>query len=160
MVKDRKNRDENPKNSDFVMFLRKRAPIYLGLTGVFLIFLVPELTKGDLVNAFPALSAEDQQIVDILMAYNGPNESGLTVLEALSKKIDEEYPDERIYNDKKTSVNLFVSKIDSENYQVMLDFKTHKDEINYDWNVNTDSHDIESNNQESKHIIDIVDFYD
>jgi hypothetical protein len=75
-------------------------------------------------------------------------------------KISEEYPDEKIYDNKKTKVELTVSNIDSEEYQVILNFKSHKGEMNYDWNVNMSSEKIISNNQESKYIIDLVDFYD
>lgn len=160
MGRDRKRKEEKPKKNDFKAFLKKRAPIYLGLIGLFLIFVVPELTKGDLESSLPELSAEDQQVVDILMGYDGPNESGLTVMEALSDKIAEEYPDEKIYSNKKTSVDLTVSKINSEEYQVMFDFKSHKGEMNYDWNVNVNSNQIDANNPDSKHILGLVDFYD
>ncbi|MDC4231695.1 MAG: hypothetical protein M8319_05155 [Nitrosopumilus sp.] len=155
-----KDKEEKPKKNDFKVFLRKRAPIYLGLIGLFIIFIVPDLTKSDLESSFPELVFEEQQAVDALMGYNGPNESGLTVMDAISMKISEEYPDEKIYDNKKTNVELIVSSIDSEKYQVMLNFESHKGEINYDWNVDMSSGEITSNNQESKYIIDLVDFYD
>jgi len=160
MGKDRKDKEEKPKKNDFKAFLRKRAPIYLGIIGLFIIFIVPDLTKGDLESSFPELSSEEQQVVDILMGYNGPNESGLTVMDAISMKISEEYPDEKIYDNKKTNVSLTVSSVDSEEYQVVLNFESHKGEMNYNWNVDVSSGKITSNNQESKYIIDLVDFYD
>ena len=159
MTKDRK-KEEKPKKSDFKAFLKKRAPIYLGLIAMFVIFAIPELTKGDLESTFPELSDEEQQVVDILMEYDGPNESGLTVMDAISNKISDKYPDEKIYDDKKTIVELTVSSIDSEKYQVILNFESHKGELNYNWNVDISSEEITSNNPESKHIIDVVDFYD
>jgi len=160
MGKDRKEKKEKPKKSDFKAFLRKRAPIYLGIIGLFILFIVPDLTKGDLQSSFPELTSEEQQVMDILMGYNGPNDSGLTVMDAISMKISEEYPDERIFDNKKTKVELTVSNIDLDEYQVILNFESHKGEMNYNWNVNTDSKKITSNNPESKHIIDLVDFYD
>ena len=160
MAKDKKKKEEKPKKSDFKAFLKKRAPIYLGLIAMFVVFAVPELTKGDLESSFPELSAEEQQVIDVLMGYNGPNESGLTVMDAISNKISEEYPDEKIFDNKKTNVELTVSSVDSEKYQIILNFKSHKGEMNYDWNVDLSSGEIISNNQESKHIIDVVDFYD
>ena len=160
MAKDKKKKEEKPKKSDFKAFLKKRAPIYLGLIAMFVVFAVPELTKGDLESSFPELSAEEQQVIDVLMGYNGPNESGLTVMDAISNKISEEYPDEKIFDNKKTSVELTVSSVDSEKYQIILNFKSHKGEMNYDWNVDLSSGEIISNNRESKHIIDVVDFYD
>jgi len=160
MGKDRKEKEEKPKKSDFKAFLKKRAPIYLGIMGLFILFVVPDLMKGDLESSFPELSSEEQQVVDILMGYNGPNESGLTVMDAISMKISEEYPDEKIYDSKKTNVELTVSSVDSEEYQVVLNFESHKGEMNYNWNVDMSSGKITSNNQESKYIIDLVDFYD
>jgi len=160
MGKDRKEKEEKPKKNDFKAFLRKRAPIYLGIMGLFMLFVVPDLMKGDLESSFPEFTSEERQIVDILMKYDGPNDSGLTVMDAISMKISEEYPDEKIYDNKKTKVELTVTNIDSEEYQVVLNFKSHKGEMNYDWNVNTSSEKIISNNQESKYIIDLVDFYD
>ena len=160
MGKDRKEKEKKPKKSDFKAFLRKRAPIYLGIMGLFILFVVPDLMKGDLESSFPELTSEEQQVIDILMKYDGPNDSGLTVMDAISMKIDEEYPDEKIYDNKKTKVELIVSNINSEEYQVVLNFKSHKGEMNYDWNVNVSSEKITSNNQESKYIINLVDFYD
>ncbi len=160
MGKDRKDKEEKPKKSDFKAFLRKRAPIYLGIIGLFILFVVPDLMKGDLESSFPELLSEEQQVVDVLMEYNGPNESGLTVMDAISMKISEEYPDEKIYDNKKTNVSLTVSSVGSEEYQVVLNFESHKGEMNYNWNVDMTSGKITSNNQESKYIIDLVDFYD
>jgi hypothetical protein len=155
-----KDKEEKPKKNDFKAFLRKRAPIYLGIMGLFILFVVPEFTKGDLESSFPELSSEEQQVIDVLMGYNGPNESGLTVMDAIEMKISEEYSDEKIYDNKKTNVDLTVSNIDSEKYHVVLNFESHKEDFHYDWDVDTSSKKITSNNPESKHIIDLVDFYD
>ncbi len=160
MGKDRKEKEEKPKKNDFKAFLRKRAPIYLGLIGLFILFVVPDLMKGDLESSFPELTSEEEQVMDILMKYDGPNDSGLTVMDAISMKISEEYPNEKIYDNKKTIIELTVSNVDSEEYQVVLNFESHKGEMNYNWNVEMGSGKITSNNQESKYIIDLVDFYD
>ncbi|BDQ29996.1 MAG: hypothetical protein K5798_00780 [Nitrosopumilus sp.] len=160
MVKNNKKKEEKPKKNDFKSFLRKRAPIYLVIITIFVIFAIPELTKSDLQSRFPELTSEQKQVVDILMNYNGPNESGLTVMEAITNRINEEYPDEKIFDNKKTIVELAVSKINDEEYHFILDFESYKGELNYDWNVNKISGKITSNNQDSKHIIDLVDFYD
>jgi hypothetical protein len=161
MAKDKKKKEqEKPKKNDFKSFLKKRAPIYLALIAMLVVFVIPEMTKGTLEKSLPELSAEDQQVVDILMKYNGPNNDGLTVFEALENKISEEYPDEKIYDHKKTIVNLSVTNVDSEEYKVIFNFVSHKGEMNYDWNVNVNSEEITSNNSESKYIIDLVNYYD
>src|SRR3970282_1791558 len=105
MGKNIKKKEDKPKKSDFKVFLKKRAPIYLGIIAIFVVFIIPELTKTDLQSSFPDnLTDEEKQIVEILMSYNGPNEKGLTVMNAIKEQIVAEYPDEKIYNDKRTKV--------------------------------------------------------
>jgi len=161
MVKDKKKKEgEKPKKNDFKSFLKKRAPIYLALIAMFVIFVIPEMTKGTLEKSLPELSVEDQQAVDILMKYSGPDNDGLTVLEALENRISEEYPDEKIYDNKKTTVDLTVANLNSEEYQITFNFESYKGEMNYDWKVNVNSEEITSNNPEAKYIIDLVKYYD
>ncbi len=160
MGKEKKKKEDKPKKNDFKSFLKKRAPIYLALIAMFVVFVIPEMTKGTLEKSFPEFSAEEQQVIDILMKYDGPNNSGLTVLEALETKISEEYPDEKIFDNKKTSIDIKISTVNPDEFKVLLDFKSHKGEINYDWNVNVVSEKIDSNNPNSKYIIDLVDYYD
>ncbi|QLH03639.1 hypothetical protein C5F47_08860 [Nitrosopumilus cobalaminigenes] len=161
MAKDKKKKEEEkPKKNDFKSFLKKRAPIYLALIAMLVVFVIPEYTKGTLEKSFPEFSAEEQQVIDILMKYDGPNNDGLTVLEALENKIEEEYPNEKIYDHKKTVVDLVVTNVDSEEYKVNFNFKSHNGEMNYDWNVNVISEEISSNNPDAKYIIDLVNYYD
>ena len=160
MVKEKKKKEEKPKKKDFRAFLKKRAPIYLAIIAMFVIFAIPELTKGDLQSSFPELTSEEKQVLDMLMKYNGPNDSGLTVMDAISEKISEEYPNEKIYDNRKTVVDLDVLKLNDEEYNIVLNFESYKGELNYDWNVDKSSGKITSNNQDSKHIVDLVDFYD
>lgn len=160
MGKESKKKEDKPKKNDFKSFLRKRAPIYLALIAMLVVFVIPEMTKGTLEKSFPEFSSEEQQVMDILMKYDGPNNDGLTVLEALEDKISEEYPDEKIFDNKKTTVDLDITNVDSEEYKVNFNFKSHKGEMNYDWNVNVISEKITSNNSESKHVIELVNYYD
>lgn len=160
MGKDDKKKEDKPKKNDFKSFLIKRAPIYLALIAMLVVFVIPEMTKGTLEKSFPELSDEDQQVLDILMKYDGPNDDGLTVMEAIENKISEEYPNEKIFDHKKTVVDLDITKINSEEYQVKFNFKSHKGEMNYDWNVNIESEKIISNNSEGKYIIELVNYYD
>ena len=159
MVKDSKK--NKPKESEFKKFVKKRAPIYLGVIALIIVFVVPELTKGDLQSSFPEdLTEQEKQVLDTVMSYKGPNEKGLSVLDAISNKIKEDYPNEKIYDNKKTSVDLVITSIDTNESRVVLDFKSYKGELKYDWNVNLETGEIEGNNPEGKHIIDLVDFYD
>jgi len=164
MDKDSKKKEEKPKKSEFKAFLKKRAPIYLGIIGILVIFVIPELTKSDLQSSFPDnLTDEQKQIVEILMSYNGPNEKGLTVMNAITEQIAAEYPDEKIYDNKKTKVELVVSKSDKSTekiYKVILTFESYKGKIEYAWDVNLDTKGIEAKNSSAKHVIDIVNYYD
>lgn len=161
MVRDSKKKEGKPKQSEFKKFLKKRAPIYLGIITLLIVFIVPELTKGDLQSSFPeGLSEQEKQALDKIMSYKGPDEKGLSVLDAISNKIAEEYPNERIYDNKKTSVDVAISNLSADDYNVILDFKSYKGELNYDWNVNVETGEILGNNSNAKHMIDLVDFYD
>ena len=158
--KSAENNEKPKKSSSFVSFLKKRAPFYLAGITILVVFVIPELTKGDLQTSLPELSVEEQKIADVVLNYDGPNKTGLTVIEAIADKIEEEYPNEKIYDNKKTKVDLTVTSLEASEYNVVLSFESHKGELNYDWNVNAESGDIESNSQDAKNIINLVDFYD
>ncbi|NJK77647.1 MAG: hypothetical protein HC944_00760 [Nanoarchaeota archaeon] len=163
MTKDKKKKEEKPKKSDLKSFLKKRAPIYLGIIGIFVLFIIPELTKSDLQSSFPDnLTAEQKQIVEILMSYNGPNEKGLSVMNAISEQIAAKYPDEKIYDNKKTKIDLNISREDdsTEDYKVILIFESYKGKMDYVWNVNADTKEIKAESSDAKNIIDIVNYYD
>jgi hypothetical protein len=160
MGKENKKGEEKPKKNNLKAFLKKRAPLYLAGIALIVISANGVLSEKHLDSYLSDLSAEDQVVVDILMQYNGPNESGLNVKDAIENKINEEYPDEKIFDNRKTIVEITVTNINLEEYQIILNFKSHKGEIIYDWNINIDSKEIVSNNPESKYIINIVDFYD
>jgi hypothetical protein len=159
MVKDKKREEEKPKKSDFKAFLKKRAPIYLAVIAMVAIYVIMPLQEKNFEKSLPELSIEEEEILEILMTYDGKN-GGYTVKDAIKDQISEEYPDEKIFDNKKTSVELTVSNINLEEYQIIFNFKSHKGEINYDWNVNSSSGEISSNNSESKYLINKVDFYD
>ncbi len=161
MVKDSKKKEEKPKESEFKKFLIKRAPIYLAVIAIVIIFIVPEWTKGDLQSKLPdTLTEEERKVVDTLMAYDGPNKEGHSIMNAIENQISENYPNEKIYDNKKTKVNVSVNKLENENYQVIFDFESYKEDLHYDWNVNIQNGNIDGNDEESKHIVGLVDFYD
>jgi hypothetical protein len=81
-------------------------------------------------------------------------------MDAISNEISEEYPNEKIYDDKKTQVNVVVSSVGDENYQIAFVFESYKDDFHYNWNINMLTGDVEGNDEDSKYIIELVDFYD
>ncbi|MFZ8907345.1 MAG: hypothetical protein ACO2Y5_01205 [Nitrosopumilaceae archaeon] len=161
MVRDSKKKEEKPKESPFKKFLKKRAPVYLAVIAIVIIFIVPELTKGDLQSSLPQdLSDDERLVVDTLMSYKGPNDEGLSIMDAISNQISDNYPNEKIYDNKKTKVDVSVTKLEGEQYQVIFDFQSYKEDLHYDWNLNMQNGEIDGNDKDSKYIIDIVDFYD
>ena len=161
MVKNSKKKEEKPRESPFKKFLKKRAPLYLAAIAIMIIFIVPALTKGDLQSNLPqTLSDEDKLVVDTLMSYKGSNNEGLSVMDAISNQISDYYTNENIYDNKNTKVDVSVSKLEDENYRVIFDFQSYKEDLHYDWNVNLQDGSIDGNDKDSKYIISLVDFYD
>lgn len=159
MAKDKKKKEEEkPKKSGLQAFLKKRAPFYLAAVALIVISAQSILSEKNFENSLPELSVEDKMVVDTLLNYNAGVESKLTIKDVIKNQIDEEYPDEKIYGHKKTALDLSVTNIDSDEYNVILNFKSYKGEMNFDWNVNVESQEITSNNPESKHVIDVVTF--
>ncbi len=161
--KDKKNKkeEEKPKKNNFKSFFLKKSPLYLAGIALIVISVNGVLSEKNLDDFLIDLSEEEQIVVDMLMQYNGPNESGLNVKDAIENKINEEFPNMKIFDDRNTRIHVVVTNINLQEYQVILNFKSDKgNDINFDWNVNIDSKEIKSNNPESKHIINTVDFYD
>ena len=159
MVKDKKEEEVPKKKKGLAAFLKKRAPFYLAAIALIVISLQGMLSEKNLENSLPEFSAEEQKVVNILMEYDGGN-GGYTMMNAITNQIEEAYSDEKVFDNRKTVVEMSVSSINSDEYSVNLNFKSHKGEMNFDWNVNLESGNITSDNPESKHLIDVVDFYD
>lgn len=154
-----KDKKENNSNS-FSSFLKKRAPIYLGLLGLFAIFVVPIFTEKTLDNSLPSFDGEQQQAVDLLKSYKGANERGMTVIQVISDQIAGKYTDENIYENEKTRIGLFVSDENQPIYKITLNFESYNGKLEYIWNVNLDSSEIEAISTDAKEISNIVDYYD
>jgi len=129
----------------------------------FLIFIIPEFTQSNLQTSLPNnFTEEEKQALDILMSYDGDNDKGLTIIDALAEQIETEYPNEKIYDNKDTTIDLFVSSIDETKnaYEVSFIFESYKGQHEYLWNVNVDTSEIKAVNSEAKGIVGIVDYFD
>ena len=100
MGKKDKKEQEKPKKKNFKAFLKKRAPLYLAGIALIVISANGVLSEKHLDDFLIDLSEEEQIVVDILMQYNGPNESGLNVKDAIENKINDEYPNMKIFDDR------------------------------------------------------------
>jgi len=156
MGKDKKGSNSN----SFSSFLKKRAPIYLGLIGLFFLFAYPALTEKTLENSLPSFDGEQQQAVDLLKSYKGENERGMTVIQVISDNLADKYTDENIYENEKTKIELFVSDENYPIYKISLNVDSYKGKLEYIWNVNVDSKEIQAVSSDAKQILDIVNYYD
>jgi len=147
----------------FTAFLKKRAPIYLGLIGIFFLFAYPALIEKNLESHIPTDLSEDQQaIVDSILSYNGLNNSGMTIMNVLEEEISTKFVNEKIFDTEITLLKLEFQKLsDSDStHEVTFLFMINEEILTYTWIVNMNSDEILSGNQEAKRILDIVNYYD
>lgn len=165
--RDRKNDEKKDGKSErgdsnFKGFLKKRAPLYGVLLTVFLIFLIPELTGGSINDHLGNLEGEEGHALEILKNYDGPNDKGLRLIDALEEQLNAAYPDEKIFDHDKTSSKLVVELKSGEDsvYEISWSFITYRETIDYLWSVDIDSGEVTPKNAAAKKIVDIVDYYD
>ena len=132
---------------------------------VFLIFVIPDLLEGDLKSRLSDDAIGDEKIaIDLLKSYNGSNKKGLSVIDALSNQIDDSYPKEKIFGLDDTKVDLYaigpIENSGNEIYEVHFYFETYKETLDYVWNVNIATGEIQSVNPGAKKIKELVDYYD
>ena len=85
MVKKDPNYKKPQDPKSFGAFLKKRAPIYLGLLGLFFIFAYPALTENNLNSILDdSFEGNERIAVDMVKSYSGPNDTGVTIFEAVS----------------------------------------------------------------------------
>ena len=136
-------KQQNPKS--FGAFLKKRAPIYLGLIGLFLLFAYPALTEKDL-----------NSILD---------DSGITILEVIEEKINEKYEGQKIFDDEETWSEFVVENIENRNegftHEVVFLFNAENNQsMMYGWYVNVENGEISPIDLTSKSIQQTVDYFD
>ena len=148
----------------FTAFLKKRAPIYLGLIGIFFLFAYPALIEKNLESHIPTDLTESQKtMVDSVLSYNGLNNSGMTIMNVLEEEITTKYPDKKIFDSEITLLKIDFLKIsDGEiiHEKITFRFMIDEDILTYTWSVNNNTGEISSANQEAKRILDIVNYYD
>ena len=146
----------------FTAFLKKRAPIYLGLIGLFFLFAYPVLMEKNLESHIPTnLSEDENSMVDFVLSYNGLNNSGMTIMNVLEDEISAKYVDEKIFDTEITLLRLEFQELSDSNFshEVNFLFMINEDILTYTWTVNMDTGEILSANQEAKRILDIVNYY-
>ena len=156
-------KSDNPKS--FSAFLKKRAPIYLGLIGLFMIFAYPALTEKNLESLLADDSFEGNERIALEMVkfYKGSNDSGISVIDVIEEKINDKHDGQKIFDHEKTWADFTVEAVNNNNkvYEVVFVFNAENNEpLQYEWHVNIETGEIDPRDTHSKIIIQRVDYYD
>ena len=156
-------KSDNPKS--FSSFLKKRAPIYLGIIGLFMIFAYPALTEKNLESLLADDSFEGREkiAVEMVKFYKGSNDSGISVIDVIEEKINDKHDGQKIFDHEKTWADFTVEAVNNNNkvYEVVFVFNAENNEpLQYEWHVNIETGEIDPRDTPSKIIIQRVDYYD
>ena len=153
---------QEPKSS--AAFLKKRAPIYLGLLGLFFVFAYPAITEKNLESLLEDDSFEGNErlALEMVKYYKGSDGGGISVLEVIEEKINDKHEGQKIFDDEKTWADFTVEEVHSDRvYKVMFVFNAENNEpLQYEWHVNLENGNIDPRDTPSKIIIQRVDYYD
>jgi len=153
MVKERRDKSEDDKKikkeSDLKKFLKKRSFLYLMCAVVFVVFFVPDMiAPSDLENKLVENLESDEQNTawNIVKSYNGPDNSGYNLFDAIISQTENAYPNERILKHNDTMLEVSILDIQEQNgiifYEVHFTFQTYNAVREYIWNVNIQTEEI------------------
>jgi len=156
-------KSDDPKS--FSSFLKKRAPIYLGIIGLFMIFAYPALTEKNLESllADDSFEGNERLALEMVKFYKGSNDSGISVIDVIEEKINDKHDGQKIFNHEKTWAYFTVESVNNNNkvYEVVFVFNAENNQsMRYEWHVNIETGEIDSRDTPSKIIIQRVDYYD
>ena len=160
---DKIKKSDNPKS--FSSFLKKRAPIYLGIIGLFMIFAYPALTEKNLESllADDSFEGKEKIAVEMVKFYKGTNDTGMTILQVIEEKINDKYSDQKIFDDKDTWAEFTAEPTNNNEigFNVVFLFSVDsKQSMKYEWIVNLETGEIHPKDGPSRVILQIVDHYD
>ena len=165
MVKKDPNYKKPQDSKSFGAFLKKRAPIYLGLIGLFFIFAYPAITEKNLESLLEDDSFEGNErlAVEMVKFYKGSNGSGISVIDVIEEKINDKHEGQKIFDDDKTWAEFTVEAVNNNNkvYEVVFVFNAENNQsMRYEWHVNIETGEISPRDTPSKIIIQRVDYSD
>ena len=154
---------QEPKS--FAAFLKKRAPIYLGLLGLFFVFAYPAMTEKNLESLLEDDSFEGNErlALEMVKYYKGTDGGGISVIDVIEEKINDKHEGQKIFDDEKTWADFTVEVVNNNNkvYEVVFVFNAENNEpLQYEWHVNIETGGIDPRDTPSKIIIQRVDYYD
>ena len=166
MAHKKNNEEKKPENpKSFLAFLKKRAPIYLGILGLFIVFAYPALTEKNLESLLEDDSFEGNErlALEMVKYYKGSDGGGISVLEVIEEKINDKHEGQKIFDHEKTWADFTVEAVNNNNkvYEVVFVFNAENNEpLQYEWHVNIETGEIDPRDTPSKIIIQRVDYYD
>ena len=171
MVNERKNEPEDDKKpkkeSDLKKFLKKRSFIYLMCAVAFVVIVVPDMiAPSDLEKSLVEnLETDEQNIAwNIVKSYQGPDNSGYNLYDAIITQIENSYPNENILGHRDTIIEISAvdvqEKVGDGVYQIDFSFQTYDDNREFVWQVNIQTSEIFPINNGAKKMMDIVELYD
>ena len=154
---------QEPKS--FAAFLKKRAPIYLGLLGLFFVFAYPAITEKNLESLLEDDSFEGNErlALEMVKYYKGTDGGGISVLDVIEEKINDKHEGQKIFDHEKTSADFTVDAVNNNNkvYEVKFVFNAENNEpLKYEWHVNIETGEIDPRDTPSKTVIQRVDYSD
>tara|TARA_Y100001949_G_scaffold110551_1_gene93490 strand:+ start:251 stop:766 length:516 start_codon:yes stop_codon:yes gene_type:complete len=171
MVKERRDEPtddkKTEKESELKKFLKKRSFIYLMCAVAFVVIVVPDMiAPSDLEKKLVENLESDEQNTawNIVKSYNGPDNSGYNLFDAIISQTENAYPNERILKHNDTMLEVSILDIQEQNgiifYEVHFTFQTYNAVREYIWNVNIQTEEIIPVNDDARKMMNIVDFYD
>ena len=171
MVKERRDEPtddkKTEKESELKKFLKKRSFIYLLCAVAFVVIVVPDMiAPSDLeMKLVENLESDEQNTAwNIVKSYNGPDNSGYNLFDAIISQTENAYPNERILKHNDTMLEVSILDIQEQNgiifYEVHFTFQTYNAVREYIWNVNIQTEEIIPVNDDARKMMNIVDFYD
>ena len=124
------------------------------------------IAPSDLENKLVENLESDEQNTawNIVKSYNGPDNSGYNLFDAIISQTENAYPNERILKHNDTMLEVSILDIQEQNgiifYEVHFTFQTYNAVREYIWNVNIQTEEIIPVNDDARKMMNIVDFYD
>ena len=128
-----------------------------------MIFAYPALTEKNLESLLADDSFTDNERIafEMVKSYKGVNDKGMTILQVIEQKINDKYPDQKIFDDEDTWAEFTAEATNTKNYEVVFVFSAEDNQsMRYEWTVNLETGEISSTDGPSRIILQTVDHYD
>ena len=112
-----------------------------------MIFAYPALTEKNLESllADDSFEGNERIVVEMVKFYKGSNDKGITILQVIEERINDKYPDQKIFDHEETWAEFTVEvNNDKKVYEVVFVFNAENNEsLQYEWHVNIETGEID-----------------